>query len=653
MSSPWLFGASYYPEHWAARRWPVDAALMRRLGFNAVRLAEFAWSRLEPEPGRFELHWLRDAIHLLHEQGISTILCTPTAAPPRWLFHEHGDALACDADGRPTSPEARKHRSIHHPAVRRHCRAIVQRLGEAFAGEPAVIGWQIDNELGGARDYGPAAAHAFRDWLRQRYPSLEALNDAWGNVFWSQELTDWQQVTLPRPALWGKGPANPSMLLDFCRFHAQAFNAFVDEQVQLLRAAGVAAPITTNWMPMFEQGIDHATMAGMLDLTAWDNYATEPGGAAFNHDINRGLSRTGSFWTLEQRCAPPDGPRVSPLVPTGFTSAMTAQAIGRGCAGTFFFRWRQCPFGAERDHGGILRHDGQPATRIFNELQHRGDRLRRLAGDLAQARVDAPVALLIDHASWWAISPAVPHWLKRRPAHVDYLRQLRRWHEAVTRLGVNVDVIAADAPLEAYRVVIAPMLSIASEAMCRSFESLMQRDGTIIAGPMLDVVDTCAQLRPHPAPAQLRELFGVQVREFDCLAEAERCPIELHGQAHQAELVCELLEPDDADVLARYADRFYAGTAAITSRRRGAAEAVYVGTFADTSVYQALLRPHLAARGVACLDNLPEAVSASRLRRSNGRACVLLVNHSDTAQQITLDSHTIAIEPYDWHLLDV
>ena len=56
------FGVDYYPEHWPEERWPEDARLMAEAGLNVVRLAEFAWSRMESQEGVYDFDWLDRAI---------------------------------------------------------------------------------------------------------------------------------------------------------------------------------------------------------------------------------------------------------------------------------------------------------------------------------------------------------------------------------------------------------------------------------------------------------------------------------------------------------------------------------------------------------------------------------------------------------------
>lgn len=75
-------GCCYYREHWPEKIWAEDARRMVEAGLTWVRIGEFAWSRLEPEPGRLDWGWLDRAIDVLGAAGLRVVLGTPTATPP-------------------------------------------------------------------------------------------------------------------------------------------------------------------------------------------------------------------------------------------------------------------------------------------------------------------------------------------------------------------------------------------------------------------------------------------------------------------------------------------------------------------------------------------------------------------------------------------
>lgn len=195
-----MLGVCYYPEHWPHDRWAEDARQMRECGLSYVRIGEFSWSRLEPEPGRFDFEWLDQAIATLHAEGLQVVLGTPTPTPPKWLVDRHPDILATDREGRLRKFGSRRHYSFSSRTYQAHTRRIVTVIAQRYGNHPAVAGWQTDNEYGchdTTRSYGPEDLRAFREWLKAKYGSIEGLNAAWGNVFWSMEYRTFEEIDLP------------------------------------------------------------------------------------------------------------------------------------------------------------------------------------------------------------------------------------------------------------------------------------------------------------------------------------------------------------------------------------------------------------------------------------------------------------------------
>jgi beta-galactosidase len=172
-------GVCYYPEHWPEAVWAEDASRMRDMGITFVRMAEFAWSRIEPEPGRFEWAWLDRAVETLHAQGLKIVMCTPTATPPKWLVDAQPDILPVGADGQVRGFGSRRHYCFSSPGYRVQSQRITHALGERYGQHPAVVAWQTDNEYGchdTVLSYSAAAKAGFRRWLAQRYTHLSLIH---------------------------------------------------------------------------------------------------------------------------------------------------------------------------------------------------------------------------------------------------------------------------------------------------------------------------------------------------------------------------------------------------------------------------------------------------------------------------------------------
>ena len=213
------FGVDYYPEHWPEERWSIDAQLMAEAGFNVVRLAEFAWSRMEPTEGKFDFEWLDRAIAILHSHNIDVILGTPTASPPPWLMGNSPELFRVREDGLRVTFGNRREYCPNHSLYHHYTDRIVNKMADHYANHPAVIGWQIDNEFGD-RCYCPTCTQKFQTWLRSRYESLDELNQKWGTIFWSHVYNDWTEIPVP---LSTGGSPNPGLALDYYRFCSDSY----------------------------------------------------------------------------------------------------------------------------------------------------------------------------------------------------------------------------------------------------------------------------------------------------------------------------------------------------------------------------------------------------------------------------------------------
>ncbi len=215
-----MLGVCYYPEHWPESWWANDAKRMRELGISFVRIGEFAWSRMEPSRGAYDFGWLDRAIEVLGDAGLKVVLGTPTATPPKWLMDEHPDIAPVDEHGIARSFGSRRHYSFSSETYHHETKRIVEVLAKRYGKHPAIAGWQTDNEYGchnTVLSWGAEDLKAFQNWLRKAYQTTDQLNEAWGNVFWSMEVTNFDQITLPHLTVT---ETNPAARLDFWRFQS-------------------------------------------------------------------------------------------------------------------------------------------------------------------------------------------------------------------------------------------------------------------------------------------------------------------------------------------------------------------------------------------------------------------------------------------------
>lgn len=371
-----LFGADYYPEHWDEERLELDARLMHDMGIDVVRMAEFAWSKLEPENGVFRFDWLDNAINILAKYNIRVVLGTPSAAPPAWIVDEIPDVLPVDSDGRVRGFGGRHHVCQSNESYREYVKRIVTEMAHHYRNNPAVTGWQIDNELGNSHNdlcHCKSCRRRFQKWLESKYKTIDRLNREWGTAFWSQSYNNFEQISTP---MITPNSHNPSLLLDWKRFHSDLITEFMQFQVDILREICPNHFITHNLMGFFNL-VDYFKLSQNLDFVSHDQYPMgyfdnpqpmkEPSVLAADLDLMRSLKKK-TFWIMEQQAGPTGWEILGRTPRPGQLALWTAQSIAHGADTVVFFRWRTCAFGTEEYWHGILPHSGNPGRRYY-ELQ--------------------------------------------------------------------------------------------------------------------------------------------------------------------------------------------------------------------------------------------------------------------------------------------
>jgi len=621
-----LVGADYYPEHWPEERWPEDARLMEAAGITLVRLAEFAWSRLEPREGSFEFGWLDRALDVLSARGIKAVLGTPTAAPPAWLVEKHPEVLPLDERRQPLGFGARLHRCLGNPYFRERSRAITEAMARHYAKHPAVVGWQTDNELRANRCYCEGCAERFRQWLREKYGSLEALNETWGTVFWSQEYTSWGQVPLPWRTPRGAMAHNPSLLLDYYRFASETTVEFHREQVEIIRAHCPGHFVTHNMMGLHDT-LDYYALARDLDFVSWDNYPAST--AALPHDLMRGVLGK-NFWVMEQKSGHTGWNQMSRSPRPGQLRCWAWQAVGHGADAVVFFRWRSCRFGTEQFWQGILDHDGRPGRR-YEEIARFARELRQFADELEGTQPQNQVAVVHSYEQRWALE------IQPQAAGFSFRAWLERYHDALRRLGVGADVVSTEADLSPYKLVICPPLYLLSDDLAERLRRYVEGGGHLVLSARSGVKDRDNVARAEPLPGPLAGVAGLTVEDYDALGEGMNAIEVSDGARFKVSTWCDILAPTTAEPVARYLDDYYAGRAAAARNAFGKGRVWYVGTLAEPRFFRHILRRIVADLGIFHIPGLPDGLEVASRRGGNGR--ILIVTNLTNSDQTLALAH--------------
>ncbi|MEO9865413.1 MAG: beta-galactosidase [Yoonia sp.] len=485
-------GVCYYPEHWPEERWETDAAQMVANGLTWVRIGEFAWSLMEPTPGTYDWGWLDRAIDVLGKAGLKVVLGTPSATPPRWMIDKHPDMLAVDANNQTRKFGSRRHYDFSHLGFRAEAVRIARLMAERYGKNPYIAAWQIDNEYDchdTTLSYSEAAKKGFQDWLAQRYQSTDALNRAWGNVFWSMQYDTFDQIELPN--LTVTEPNHPHQLA-FRRYSSDQVVAFNKAQVDVIRPH-TDAPLIHNYMGRITT-FDHWKVGADLDIASWDSYPIgflsdriegtpkekqtylrqgHPDNQAFHHDLYRAVGR-GRMWVMEQQPGPVNWAPYNPAPLPGMARLWAWEAFAHGAETVCYFRWRQAPFAQEQMHAALLRPDAEPAPALAEAAQ--------VAEEIAQlpevGTAASPVALVFDYESAWAWD------VQPQGADFDMFRLAFAAYRGLRRAGLSVDIIHPEtADLSAYKLVLAPGLMTLSDPFRAALDTF---DGIALIGPRTD-----------------------------------------------------------------------------------------------------------------------------------------------------------------------
>jgi beta-galactosidase len=622
-------GVAYYPEHWPEQRWEQDLQLMKQAGFNVVRLAEFSWALMEPSEGKYDFSWLDRFLNRLTDFQMSAILGTPTAAMPAWLAHQYPHVLIQTADGAKTSWGSRQQNNFTSPDFLRLANGVVRAMANHYKNHPAVVGWQIDNELWGPYDFSSATLSAFQQWLKQKYQTLEKLNAAWGAHFWGNQLTHWRQITIPDcegAAFWDVR-GNPSACLDWNQFHSHLLVSFLSSQAAIIKSTVSPKHFVTHNFMAQSTPVDYFRLAAPLDLVSLDNYPVWYGPrinylSAFTADLMRGL-KSGNFLVMEQQAGAAGWGVFHRNPRPGEIRLIACQMLARGADGQLWFRWRTSTAGREQYWHGVLGHDGIPGRR-YEEIKQTVSEFRQLQAVLKGTTVKAEAAILYDYATAWS--------LKSQPGYEGntYEAALLRYYNALFRAGVNVDVIHADADFSGYKLLIAPHLVVLPDHRAHRLNRFVENGGVLLADCRTGVMNENNLAHARTLPGLLSNTLGISIPEYEAITEDFSYIVQnsTANQTFTAHRYGDWIAPTTAAVRFRYREPHLQPYAAVTRNTWQQGIGWYVGAVVKEEIfYDTLMRQVLHDARISTFVNLPNGVEAV-VRQSESKRILFLMNHS-------------------------
>lgn len=641
-------GTCYYPEHWDKSLWREDLQRMKENGIFTIRIAEFAWNKVEPREGEFTYDFFDEFLDVAEEEKMKVIFGTPTATPPVWLTEKYPEVLNCRLDGTPFYHGMRRHYNYNSPVYQELSARIVKKVAKHYGKRPCIVGWQIDNEINCEVDefYSESDTYAFRDFLKKKYKTLDALNDAWGTVFWNQTYTAWKEIYVPRTTV--HDTTNPHQMLDYYRFVSDSAIRFCRMQSDIIRKYKKPEDfITTNGI--FGNLDNHRMQDTCLDVMTYDSYPNfayclieDP---KHSDDLNdrkwsRNLTEVRSicphFGIMEQQSGANgwNTNMEAPAPKPGQMTLWTMQSIAHGADYVSFFRWRTATMGTEIYWHGILDYDNRSNRKLaeVNRIWKRVEAISEIAG----AEYRAAFALLKDYDNGWDAQVDVWHERLAKKSEKEIFVASQLNHTPMDIFYLKDSTEAEE--LKKYPVLIYPHALILSKKRAKVLKEYVKEGGILIIGARTGQKDKNGHCIMEPMPGLLNNVSKTDVREFTFVGPADDAVcMDWDGRVLDTGLFNDILAAggEKASVLAKYTSNYYEGRPALVETKAGKGKVLHFGgTFTRENVkaffeYTGILEYCQEIAG------LPESCEAA-IREKDGKQYLFVLNYSSEAQDISL-----------------
>lgn len=652
-----LYGASYYHEYMPYERLEEDVRLMEEAGVTLIRLGESTWSSWEPRAGHFETGWMKRILDRLHAAGIRVILGTPTYSIPPWLYHRHPEIMAIPLGQQRTRHEfygPRQNMDVTHPTYRYYAERVIRQVVSSFAGHPAVIGFQVDNETSHYGTAGPAVQKRFVEHLKRRFGTVERMNEAWGFAYWGQLVGGWEEVP-PRD-----GILNPGYKLEWQRFWQQIVTDFLAWQAGIVREyASDEQFVIQNFNGGVLTDRDQRAIARHMDLCAVNPYhpvqdELDGHGIALSGDLCRS-TRDRSYLVTETNAQTIGWASSSYQFPPwdGQLRLNVYGHVASGASLVAYWHWHSLHYGNETYWKGVLGHDLEP-NRVYREMARVGAELKELGPRLAGLEKQNRVGILYSIDSYHALEfmpfdkPTGWPQFDPKPGGTDYMTILHQFHRLLYEMNVETDFVFPDSEdLSRYAVLLVPPLYVASDAQLERLAGYVRDGGHLLLTFKSGFADENSTLRWVRAPGPLREAAGFSYQEFSTL----RQPLPLAGDpfgvgqaGNQVRVWMEMLELEGAEALARYDHHFFGAYPAITRNRHGEGTLTYEGSVLSDALQRAVLRDVLGLAGLLGPEQeLPAPIRVRAGRGGAGHVQRYYLNYSGSEQRFRYP-HAVGVD---------
>lgn len=638
-----LYGGDYNPEQWPEEIWQEDMRMLKKTHINMVTLNVFSWAALQPDEDTYCFDKLDRIMEFVRENGLKVCMATSTGAHPAWMAKRHPDILRTDADGKKRKFGSRHNSCPNSPTYRLYATRLASELAKRYKDYDNIVAWHISNEFGG-ECHCENCEKAFREWLKEKYGTIEEMNRCFYTDFWGHTFYDWDEVVLPNLLSehmeWNGQEKTmfQGISLDYRRFMSDSMMECFKLEYDAIKKEMPDVPITTNLMGFFKL-LDYQKWAKYMDFISWDSYPQPTDGpavTALNHDLMRGIKEQQSFVLMEQTPSVTNWHPYNRLKRPGEMRLLSLQAAAHGADAIQFFQIRRGIGACEKYHGAVIDHAGRDDTRVFREVAALGEELQALGDAFLEGRTPSETAIVFDWDNWWAVEYSAGPSVRMK-----YLDAVRDYYTAAFEQNIPVDIVSVEDDISSYKVVIAPLLYMTKTGYADKIRAFVEQGGTFITTYFSGIVEEHDLVLPGGYPGELKDILGIWVEENDALPEGEENAFIYEGNQYPADVLCDLMHLEGgAESISVYEKDFYRGTPVLTKNHYGQGTAYYVGTRSNAGFYRHFLKNILKEAGVEPVMMTPEGVEAAVRENEKGRALFLL-NHAADSKQVVLDRNYV------------
>lgn len=638
-----LHGADYNPEQWLdyPEIFERDIELMKKAHCNVMSVGIFSWAALEPEEGVFNFEWLDKVINTLYENGINTILATPSGARPAWLSQKYPEVLRV-SEKRVRNLHGFRHNHCYTSPIYREKIAILNgKLAERYANNPAVIMWHISNEFGG-ECHCELCQSEFRKWLKEKYKTLDNLNKSWWTTFWSHTFTSWDQIESPSPI--GENQIH-ALNLDWKRFVTDRTIDFMRHEIDTVKKYNPNLPATTNFMYYYE-GLNYFKFKDYVDVVSYDSYPEWHSEdnievayrVAAYFDIMRSIKGK-PFMLMESTPSMTNWQRVSKLKKPGMHKLASMQAVAHGSNTVQYFQWRKSRGSSEKLHGAVVDHYGKEDNRVFNDVKEVGITLESIK-EIINSNVKSDVAIVYDWENMWALNDSQGP----RNIGLNYNDIVMDYYKVFWEQGINVDFVDMECNLDKYKLVIAPLLYMTRNNFSEKIREFVKNGGTFVMTYFSSIVNDTDLCYLGGFPGNLMDVFGIRSEEVDALYDHEQNEVKFYknNKSYKCTEICDLVHLKEAEALGEYNEDFYKGRPALTKNNFGKGNAYYICSRMEDEFNKEFFGDLLSELEIYRNLNidLPKGITVSK-REDNDKKYFFIQNYLNEEKEIDFKNYIL------------